>query len=158
VLRRVECRRFGGVREEWGKGRRQGLRLLCKCGAGAVAHGARASPPWGTTLGLLPLWATALEILSPCPTAGTWPQRPVQLTVGVTPNAVPHGGGVRHNVRGTASDVHFSKIFIRPFIFFLKSWQNKYKKICVPVRLKFLDLAFPKEWVGGVGPWIRTQS
>jgi hypothetical protein len=37
--------------------------------AAVVRHGARTLLSWGTTLGLLTLWGTALEFLPSCPTA-----------------------------------------------------------------------------------------
>jgi hypothetical protein len=114
VLQRVESRRFG----EWGRSE-------------GGADGRDSTPYIGA---VLPPWATALGILLPCSTAaGTWPHRPVEPTVGVTSNVVPHSGR-NSSRRGVRRQMYISQKFWLDHLFFEKSWQNKYIKKFDPLN------------------------
>jgi hypothetical protein len=108
------------------KGPAAGLGPFYMSAPDGVAYGARAKPPWATTLGLLPLLAAAF---------GAWPHRSVLPIVGISPNAVPHGG--RSSCWGTTPDVRFSKILIRQIFF------GNYVKINIKKFLVFDAWALP---------------
>jgi hypothetical protein len=122
MLRRVESRRFGVVKEGSAAGARPligpALPPWATQGLAAVGHDARNPAAVPTTAGIWPhrpVLPTVGGILTPCPTAaGTWTHRSVLPAVGGTLTSCPRGvRRHRYISRKFCSAIYFSKIMTK---------------------------------------------